>query len=313
LVATSRRSSSRRSAATKEFEGIDADYSDVDYREAELYDGPEPGRGIYRLELIAVGKHVKQGEDGDGDSTSTKWTFRIMDGEKNKHDEDVSGWRGSKYTNSGAAGFVEQNIAVALGLIKPKGKLRMSYAEILKKAKPCRAMLVPERYIPEDGEPEWRTSITASFLPDNGPKADAKDEDDEDDEAPPTRARRSRKSDPEPEEEPEAEVEDEDEGDDEPYDIDELGAELEKLSLADLKARAKEEFEITPKRGEKADDLIDRILDQVEAEQDEQPEEDEPEPEPEPEPAKPARRARGAAAKSSGRSKRGGFAEEPPF
>lgn len=294
-----RASGGARTASRKP--GINRDYSDTDYRESNVYDGPEPTRGIYRLELVAVGDH--QTNEGN---ESTKWTFRIMDGQKNKHNEEVAGWSNSKYTNGDKAKFVEQNIAVALGLIKPGGKLAMSYDDILRKAKPCRALIVPERYIPEEGEPEWRSTITSSFLPDKPPE-DTDDDDDEEEEAPPPRATRSRgrKQDPEPEEDEEDdEAEDEAEGADvTEEELNEYADELEGLPLALLKAKARDHG-VTVKRGMKADAIIDAILEDVEANG--FPEDEDEEDEPEPEPAK--RPARG-----SRRTAKRGYSDEPPF
>lgn len=82
---------------------------------------------------------------------------------------------------------------------------------------------------------------------------------------------------------------DEDE-DEEGIDLDELEEELTGLTLAKVKARAKE-FDITPKRGESKEDLIERILESLESEEDEDEDEDEEEDE---KPAK-SSRAKGKA------------------
>lgn len=304
----------RSTRAAKAAPGIDTDFSDVDFREDEIYDGEQPTKGMYRLKLIDVKDH----ESGEGNS-SIKWVFQIMEGEQNKHGDDVAGWRGYKYTNTDAAKWVTQKIAVALGLIKAGGKLKMSYADILKRAKPCRALIVMERYIPEDGEPEWRAGLGSAFMPDGvGTKAKAKSKEaeeddepeDEDDEPPPRASRSRRKADPEPE--PEDEEEDDDEEEDgEEVDPDELAEELEALSLAALKKRAREEYGVKITRGMDADAIIDAVLETLEGDEEEE-DDDEEEPEPEPEPAKrPARSSRGSARTT--KSKRSGYDDEPPF
>lgn len=71
------------------------------------------------------------------------------------------------------------------------------------------------------------------------------------------------------EEEPEEEDVEDEEGEEE-YDLEELQEELEGMTLADLKERAEEEFEITPKKGERKAALIDRILESLEGEEDEE-------------------------------------------
>lgn len=319
-MATTRRSS--RTAA-KRAPGIYEDYGDTEYRESEVYDGPQPTRGIYRLELVDVRDHFKDGED---ESTSRVWTLRIMDGEEDKHGESVAGWKGRKYTNAQGAKWVEQKLAVALGLIPVGGQLAMSYEQIMKKAKPCRGLIVPERYIPEDGDPEWRASLTSEFLPDDGAtrtkaksRAAEEDEEDpeEDEEPPPSRSRRGRKADPEPEPE-EEEGEEGDEDEDERVeateeDLEAFGEELAELKLPELKAKAKD-YGVTVKRGQKADAIIDAILDAAEEDGllvDDAPEEEEPEEEPEPPKSRSRRSGTSKPAARAG-SKRG-YDDEPPF
>jgi hypothetical protein len=311
----------RRSTRAAKAPGLNRDYSDVDFREDEIYDGEQPTKGMYRLRLVAVADHTKQNED---EPSSVKWTFQIMDGEKNKHGDDVAGWRGYKYTNENAA-WVEQKILVALGLIKPKGKISLPYAEMVKRAKPCRGLIALERYIPEDGDPEWRASLTSVFMPDGvsakakskAAEADEEDED-EDDEPPATSTRsRRRKQDPEPEPEDEDESDDE-EDDEEEVDLDELAEELEALSLAELKKRAREEYGVKITRGMDADAIIDAVLETLEGDEEDEEEDDEEDEEPEPEPAKrPARsstRGKTGSVSSRGRSKSDkGYDDEPPF
>jgi hypothetical protein len=311
----------RRSTRAAKAPGLNRDYSDVDFREDEIYDGEQPTKGMYRLRLVAVADHTKQNED---EPSSVKWTFQIMEGEQNKHGDDVAGWRGYKYTNENAA-WVEQKILVALGLIKPKGKISLTYAEMVKRAKPCRGLIALERYIPEDGDAEWRPGLTSVFMPD-GVSAKAKskaaeetdEDDDEDDEPPPTASRsRRRKQDPDPEPDEEDEDEDEPDEDEEEVDLDELAEELEALSLAELKKRAREEYGVKITRGMQPDAIVDAILDTLEGDEEDEEDEDE-EDEPEPEPAKrPARsttRGKTSSASSRGRSKsKAGYDDEPPF
>lgn len=300
----------RSTRAAKQAPGIYEDYTDTEYVESDVYDGEEPTRGIYRLRLVNVQDHFK---DESETATGRKWTFRVEDGETNAHGDPVGGWRGSKYTNGQKAKWAEQKIAVALGLIEPNGTLRMSYDQILKKAKPCRALIGRERYTPEDGDPEWRAVLSADFLPDDGSartkaKSRDADEDEDDDEdgpppvAKPTRRRKAAEPEPDPEPEPE-------DGPDLPTEeeIQEYAEELEALELADLKERAKEDHGVTIKRGMKADAIIDAIL--ADVEENGFPEDPEEEPEEEPEPPK-ARTRRGAARKPASK---GGFDEDPPF
>lgn len=307
--------------STKE-PGLRRDYSDTEYRENDVYDGPQPTKGMYRLKLVNVGTHTNA-----DDNESVKWTLAIVDGEENKHGESVAGWKGSKYTNGEGAKWVEQKLAFALGLIKsPKDTIDMSFKEMMRKAKTCRGLISMERYVPEDGEPEWRSVLTSVFMPDDDGASSAKaksrraqeedeDDDEEDEEPPPasTRSRRSRKAEPEPEPEDEEEDdEDDEEGEEEP-DLDALAEELEGLSPVKLKARARE-LGVMPKRNEKPEDLIDRILEKLEAELDSDEDEDEDEEE-EPEPPKPARRGRSATSvRSSGSAaKKRGYSDDPPF
>lgn len=309
MVAT-RRSSTRAKSAP----GINRDYSDVDYREDEVYDGEPPTKGIYRMKLVDAKDHTS----GD-DNESVKWTFQIAEGETNKHGDDVAGWRGYKYTNGDGAAWVEQKIAVALGLIKVGGKLSMSFADIVKRAKPCRAMIALERYIPEDGDPEWRPTLTSVFMPDNGAKTKAKsraaeeDEDDDEDEEeePPPRSARSRRRKQDPEPEPEEEDEDEEEDDEDEVDLEELEEELNALSLAALKKRARDEYSIKISRSMNDQDIIEAILESLEGDEEDEDEEDEPEPEPAKRPVRGTTRSKTS---SRGRSKsKAGYDDEPPF
>lgn len=320
----------RRSTRSSSKGGGRWDYSDTEYRESEIYDGPEPTRGLLRMELVHVGDYTKQNEE---QPSSVQWVFRALDGEENKHGESVAGWKGRKYTTENAK-FIEQNILVGIGVMEPGGAPptkggNLDFEAVVKKAKPCRAMIMVERYIPEDGEPEWRATLGAAFLPDDGTtKAHAKsraaeedeDEDDEDEEPPP-RSRRSARRQPEPEpEEDEEDEEDEDEGEEESeegeeeLDLDALAEELDSLSPVKLKAEARK-YGVAPKRNEKPENLIDRILEKLEADLESGEDDEDEEPEEESEPPKARRAGRGAtSARSSGSaSKKRGYSDDPPF
>lgn len=266
------------------------DYSDEEYREpSEGYNGPEPTKGLYTAELVQVKDHFKGGnEDGD---QSVRWTFRLAEGSENKHEENVAGWVDSQYTTENTA-WREQQMAVAVGLIKPNGKLNMTYDQMVKKAKPCTCRVIVERYIPEDGDAEWRGRMVAFMPLKEGTEKPSSSK---------ASGRRRKLED----EESEADEEDGDaEGEEEdwPEDPDELAEALEDLPLAELKTVAKEDFEVKITRGMKADDIIDAILDTL-------PEDGEEEPEPEPEPEPPSRRGRSSARRRA----RGGSTDEPPF
>lgn len=326
--------SSRRGRAESASGKLNRDYSDEEYREpSEGYQGEQPTKGLYTAELFDIKDHTT----GEGNE-SVRWGFRLAEGSENKHGDDVSGFPDFIYTTENAL-WKEQQILVALGIIKPGGKVNLSYDGIIKKAKPCTVKIGLERYVPEDGDPEWRGRMEA-FLPlrdSTGPAksrrakqdADAEDvfdddetDDDEDEEeTPPARSRRSttrsrRKAEPEPEEDEEGdedglEPEDDEEEGDEDYDPDELAAELADLTLAKLKARARDEFGVKITRGMVADDIIDAVLDTLD---DDEPEEDESEDEPEEEPELPKRRgtSRTKTGSASTRRKRG-TSKEPPF
>jgi hypothetical protein len=311
---------------------LNRDYGDDDYREpGEGYNGPTPKKGLYPAKLVSINEHTKQGDD---EPSSIRWGFELIGGtspDDDGEEKSVEGFRDYQYTNDDTTLWREHQIAVALGLIKPNGKLKMTFKQILDKAKPCTVRIIRERYVPEDGgDPEWRAKIAAVLAAraETAGKATsrrrAKDEDatdvfdgdedgdDEEEETPPPRRSRSRKkAEPEPEPEPEDEdEEDEEEGDEDdwPEDPDELAAALEELSLAELKTTAKEDFGVTVKRGMKADAIVDAILDTLDAE-----EEDEEDEEPEEEPEPPKRRSRAGTAKTAakGRTKRG--SQDPPF
>lgn len=319
---------SRRRASEPAGGRLNRDFADEEYREpGEGYNGEQPTKGLYTCELFGINDHTKQGED---EPSSIRWGFRLVDGSVNKHGDDVSGWPDFIYTNENTA-WREQQILVATGVIKPGGKVNLPYDAIIKKAKPCTVRVGLERYIPEDGEgdPEWRGRMQA-FLP---PKADSakksrrrKDADepvedvfdeeetdadeDEEETPPPPRSRSRRKAAPEPEPEDEDESEDEDDEDEEPYDADELAAELEDLSLAALKKRARDEFGVKIARGMDTEAIIDAVLETLD--EDEEDEEDEEEPPPPPKRASGGRRpAKTANATSARRAKRG--SNEPPF
>lgn len=311
--------------------GLNRDYSGEEYREpGEGYQGPTPAKGLYPAKLVQVKDHVS----GEGNE-SVRWSFELTGGESVNEDGDkasVAGFRDHQYTNDSTTLWREQQIAVALGLVKPNGKLKMSYAMILKKAKPCTVRIIRERYVPEDGgDPEWRAKIAAvlsarettaakpssrrrkdedveDVFDDEAEEVDEDEEAEEEEAPPPRRSRSRRKAEPEPEEEEEEEPEDEGEEDEEPYDPDALAAELEDLSLAALKKRARDEFGVTIKRGMDADTIIEAVLDTLDADEEEPEEEEEEEPPP---PPKRASRTR-AAAKPARRKARGG-SDDPPF
>lgn len=320
---------SRRSARSQESaEGrLSRDYGDEEYREpGEGYDGEEPTKGLYTCELVRINDHTSQ----DGNE-SVKWLFRLADGSTNKHGDDVSGWMDSQYTTENTA-WKEQQMLVALGVIKPGGKVNLPYDGIVKKAKPCTVRVGVERVIDEDGEGTWRGRMQA-FLPlrdataaKRGSSKRSRDDEDaedvfegdeegDDEEEAPAPSRRStsrsrRKADPEPE--PEDDEEEEGEGE-EDYDPDALAAELEDLSLAALKKRAREEFGVKITRGMVADDIIEAVLETLD--EDEPEDEDEEEEE---EPSSPTKRASRASAKAGAgrtttRKKARGSSEDPPF
>lgn len=99
----------------------------------------------------------------------------------------------------------------------------------------------------------------------------------------------------------EDDTEEDDDSDEDEIDLDELADELDALSLTKVKARAKE-YDVTPKRGETKEDLIERILDSLEDSEDEDDDEPEEEEEDAP-PAKSRARAGGSASASSGKRK----------
>lgn len=326
-------SSSRRSGGNEGGGRLNRDYSDEEYREpGEGYNGPTPKKGLYPGKLVSINDHTS----GEGNE-SVRWGFELTGGTSpndNGDEESVAGFRDYQYTNDSTTLWREQQIAVALGLTKPNGKLNLTYAQILKKAKPCTLRIIRERYIPEDGgDPEWRAKIAAVLSArDLGPASKtsrrAKDEpeedvfDDEDDdeleddedeeEAPPSRRSRSRKAEPEEEEDDDEDEEDDEEDDEEePYDPDELAAELADLSLAALKKRAREEFGVTVKRGMTADNLIQAILDTLD--EDDEDEEEEEEPPPPPKRSRSAGRASAKAGAGRTTTRKRGSSDEPPF
>lgn len=76
----------------------------------------------------------------------------------------------------------------------------------------------------------------------------------------------------------ESEEDDDEDGEEEEIDLEELQAELEAMTPAEVKEAA-EEYDITPKRGERKAALIDRIIQSLEAEEDEDGDAEEEEPE----------------------------------
>lgn len=299
-------SSTRRRASSAGDAGggrLVRDFSDEEYREpSEGYNGPEPTKGLYTCELVRVSDHFKGGnEDGD---QSVKWLFRLAEGSENKHGESVAGWTDSQYTTENTA-WREQQMAVALGLIKPNGKLNMTYDQMVKKAKPCTCRVVMERYIPEDGsDPEFRGRMVSFMgLREDGAKTSGS-----------KASSRRRKIDDAEEPEPDDVDEEDDDEEDWSEDPDELATQLEPLSLAELKKVAKEDFEIKVTRGMDADDITEAILDTLEEDDDEPDADDEDEPEEEPEPPKRRGRSAGASKGSSTRRRaRGGSTDAPPF
>jgi hypothetical protein len=318
---TRRSTSSRRTAREDSAPAgrLNRDYDGEEYREpGEGYQGEQPTKGLYNCKLVSINDHTKQGED---EASSVRWGFELLEGSENKNGDDVSGWRDYLYTNENTL-WREQQMLVATGVIKPGGKLNLTYDAILKKAKPCTVRVGVESYVPEDGEPEWRGRMQA-FLPlregsaakksrrpkdDDEPAEDVfdeeeGDEDDEEEEAAPPPRRNRRKSTPEPEPEEEDEEDEEEEDDEEDYDPDELAAELADLSLATLKKRARDEFGVKIARGMTADDIIEAVLDTLGEEDEDEEEEEEPPPPPK----------RTTRAKPAARKKARGSSEEPPF
>jgi hypothetical protein len=288
---TRRSTSSRRTAREDSAPAgrLNRDYDGEEYREpGEGYQGEQPTKGLYNCKLVSINDHTKQGED---EASSVRWGFELLEGSENKNGDDVSGWRDYLYTNENTL-WREQQMLVATGVIKPGGKLNLTYDAILKKAKPCTVRVGVERYVPEDGEPEWRGRMQA-FLPLREGSA----------------AKKSRrpKDDDEPAEdvfdEEEGDEDDEEEDDEEDYDPDELAAELADLSLATLKKRARDEFGVKIARGMTADDIIEAVLDTLGEEDEDEEEEEEPPPPPK----------RTTRAKPAARKKARGSSEEPPF
>jgi hypothetical protein len=250
------------------------DYSGTEWREpGEGYDGPVPQKGLYPFTLERVQEH----ESKEGNE-SLKWTFVIDDAATSKDGtESYAGFRGYIYTNDEGALWKEQQIMVALGAIKPGGQYKGTLEGLMKKygKVPVVGRLVRERYIPEDGEPEWTAKLTSVMRPrtsvPTGAQDDEEEIDDEDDERPArSSASRARHSAPEPEP-----------ADDEELDLDELAEELEGLSVVALKKRAKDEFSIPAAtlRGMDKEDIIEAIMESLEEGSDEpEPEEEEPEP-----------------------------------
>jgi hypothetical protein len=322
--------SSRRS--TEDSGGrLNRDYGDEEYREpGEGYNGPTPKKGLYPAKLVSINDHVAQNGEGN---ESVRWGFELTGGTSPNDDGEeasVAGFRDYQYTNDSTTLWREQQIAVALGLVKPNGKLNKTYAAILKTAKPCTVRIIRERYVPEDGgDPEWRAKIAAVLKaredvvgksrrakaaePDEDAFDDEDeeegDEDEDEEETPPARSRRTtsrsrRKAEPEPdedEEEEEPEEEDEEDDEDEPYDADALAAELEDLSLVALKKRARDEFKVKITRGMKAEDIIEAVLDTLD--EDEEEEEEEPPP--------PPKRAAKGSTRTTARKR--GSSTPPPF
>lgn len=315
---------------------LNRSYEGEEYREpGEGYNGEQPTKGLYTCELFDVRDHTKA---DDEEATSIRWGFRLTPGQENKNGDDVSGFPDFIYTTENTA-WREQQMLVALGVIKPNGKVNLTYEGIIKKAKPCTVKIGMERYVPEDGsDPEWRGRMTA-FLPlregvakpksrrakdeDEGVEdvfddGDEPDDDGEDDEPEPepaktrrsTNRRRKAEPEPEPEDDEDEEGDDEDGEEDEPYDAEVLEAELAELTLAKLKARARDEFSVKITRGMDADKIIDAVLATLDEPDEDEDEDDEPEEEPEP-PKRRSRTAAKPAASSRRRASKG--SDDPPF
>lgn len=220
--------------------GLKRSYKDEEYKEGGgFYDGPAPTPGMHPVKLVDVGDHTSQ----DGNE-GVKWTYDITEGK-------FAGWRGYVYTNDSTTLWKEQEMLVALGVIKPNAELNMSYANIIKKAQPARARIINELY---EGEAtgKIRTLLKADA---NAGKAKGRPADDEVDE--------------DFEDEP---LQDSDERD-------ERAEELEALTLVRLKAEAKKAgLGLADYKGKTEDEIIDLILDAEfpeSEESEEEPEEDE--------------------------------------
>lgn len=230
--------------------GISGNFDDTEYREKSAgYDGPEPTPGLYKAKLTSVGQHTTT-ED------SIVWTFDITEGK-------YAGWRGWVYTNMSTAKFKTQDILVALGIMEPEGEINATFEEIMKKAQPLRIRVISEPY-----EDEKRAKVR-SFLKidpnaatsDEDNDGDAPEQDPDFDDGPqekaPATRRGRRAAAPEPEAEPDTA---------DALDIDALEEELEGLSSAELKKKARE-FGLTRqemKDLEDDDELIDAILEKAE-------------------------------------------------
>ena len=242
-----------RKAITPET-GIAGSFRDTEYKEQSVgYDGPPPPAGLYPMKLSSVGPHTTS-------DTAIVWTFDINEG---KH----TGWRGWMYSDMDNSKWKTQNICVALGLIEPNEDINLTYEQILKQAGPVRGRIRLEEYNYEY-TPKLQTVIASSGTP----EADTDDEDEADEDfddepeekkpaakkAPARRGRATKEPEPEPED-------DEDDEEDEGIDLDALEEELEKLTPAKLKAKAKE-FGLTRAdiKEMDEDDLIDAILEKAE-------------------------------------------------
>lgn len=198
-------------------------YKDEEYKPGGgIYDGPAPTPGMHPVKLVSVEEHTSaEGNDG------VKWTLDICEGK-------FTGWRGYVYTNDDTALWKEQEMLVALGVIKPNGSIDMTFDAIVKKAKPCRARIKNEMY---DGEARGKI---ATLIP-----ADA---------AGPATKGKGRADEPEDD----AEFEDEAESDEE---LDERAEELAALSLVKLKAEAKKAgLTLADYKGKSDTEIIDLIL-----------------------------------------------------
>lgn len=216
-------------------------FKDEEYKPGGgIYDGPEPTPGMHPVRLVSVEEHTSsEGNEG------MKWTLDITEGK-------FAGWRGYVYTNDSTTLWKEQEMLVALGVIKPNGSIDMTLEAIVKKAKPCRARIKNEMY---DGEARGKIG---TLIP-----ADA---------AGPATKGKGRVDEPEDD----AEFEDEAEADDNAEELDEREDDLAALSLVKLKAEAKKAgLTLADYKGKTETEIIDLILGV------EFPEEDEEEEEPE--------------------------------
>jgi len=243
-VGRAARGGTRAKKAVTHETGISGSFKDTEYREdaGGGYDGPPPTPGLYAARLVSVEQHTTT-ED------SICWIFEIVAGK-------YSGWRGWVYTNMSTAKFKTQQILVAMELMEPEGEVNMTFEDIRAKANPLRVRVQNEQY-DGDAVPKIRGFLTADgTAPADEAEPEEEDPDFKEDPKPAARSRRGRKAEPEPEPEP-----DKAEG----IDLDALEEELEDMSLADLKKKAKEfGLSRTDIKDLDEEDLIDAIMERAE-------------------------------------------------